>query len=192
MAGFRWDGGAYGWGYGGLDGFEATTAELLKAHEAEIVDLGERLKDPKLSEDEKTALNDKLGGLLYSLNIAGIDPGEEINEHPDDPALARKIKLQPKSTLLQDVQCALAESSGFAVVSDYFGKAETYGAASKDEVEIKALLDKITSPDMSNWDKHGQVIEFRDRYWFKKRSAQIPKRGSRPGGRRSRRTERWT
>ncbi|MEI6914044.1 MAG: hypothetical protein WCL39_02820, partial [Armatimonadota bacterium] len=77
-------------------------------------------------------------------------------------------------TMLQDVQCALAETSGFAVVSDCFGKTDVYGGVNSEEVEIKTLLDKITKPCLYNWDKHGSVIEFRDRHWFSKRSAQIP------------------
>ena len=105
----------------------------------------------------------------------GFDPGEPLAEHPDDPALLlRKVKIQPRSNLLQDVQSALAESTGFAIVSDSFGRAELYGGVRKSEAEIKALLDEITRTQHYNWDKHGSVIEFRDRDWFRLRSAQIP------------------
>ena len=62
------------------------------------------------------------------------------------PPSTKRIKLQRKSTLLEEVQCALADSSGFAVVSDCFGKTQTNGDISKDEVDIKTILDKITKP----------------------------------------------
>ena len=58
-------------------------------------------------------------------------------------------------------------------MSDSFGKAECSGVG-KDEVEIKTLLDGIDRLCHYNWDKHGRIIEFRDRSWFAKRSAQIP------------------
>lgn len=107
-------------------------------------------------------------------DVESFDPGESPTEHPDDPALLKKIKIDAKSNLLKDVQSALAESTGFAIVSDSFGNAKCLGSVRKDEAETKTLLDDITKSSYYNWDKYGSVIEFRDRYWFKKRSAQIP------------------
>ncbi len=102
------------------------------------------------------------------------DPGEPLVEHPNDPTLLTKIKLQPKSNLLQDVQCALADASQLGVVSDSFGQAKLPRSIGEEEAEIRALLEEVAAACYYNWDSHGSIIEFRDRYWFKNRSAQIP------------------
>lgn len=104
------------------------------------------------------------------------DYGEPENQHPDDPAFKVKLKLTPDGNRLADIQKALAEASSYAVVSDSFGKLEyssRFGSI-KDENELGAVLDKISKETLYNWDKRASVLEFRDREWFRKRSAQIP------------------
>lgn len=164
---------ACGFSCGGFD-MSDDNADIYGMLKPDIDELNRELDDPNKTSDEKSEISNRYAEALLTLDKAGSAPGEPFTQHPDDPALAKKIKLQSKSTLLADVQCALAESSGFAVVSDYFGKVETYGGVNNCNDDIKTLLDKITKPCLYNWDKHGSVIEFRDRYWFSKRSAQIP------------------
>lgn len=105
--------------------------------------------------------------------------GEPVNEHPDDPALHAKVKLQPDSPALFNVQLDLAHASGLCVVSDHFpgpdgrGEMPQQGPPSG-EVELKKALDTIADIYIYNWDKRDGVLEFRDRNWFRKRTLQIP------------------
>lgn len=102
--------------------------------------------------------------------------GEPLIEHTDDPALNVKITLKPDSQKLPDIQKALAEASKYAVVSDYFPNLMPTLQAwiPTTETPLREILDKIADAFTYNWDKHGSVIEFRDRNWFKKRAAQLP------------------
>lgn len=102
------------------------------------------------------------------------DYGEPELQHPDDPALKAKVKLTPDGNKLADVQKALADASSYAVISDSFGKTEGSYDFVKDENELGAVLDRLTKINMYNWDKKASILEFRDREWFNKRSAQIP------------------
>jgi len=101
-------------------------------------------------------------------------PVEEKVERPDDPAFKTKVKYKAKSTELKDVEQALAEASNIAVVSDSFGMGITLGDVKEQDTELEKALDKIGDTYIYNWDKHADVIEFRDKNWFKKRAAQIP------------------
>jgi hypothetical protein len=102
--------------------------------------------------------------------------GEPLTKHADDPALDAKVTLKADSQKLPDVEKALAEASKYAVVSDYFvsimpGPQTPIPAV---ETPLKDILAKIEDGFVCNWDKHGSVIELRDRNWFKKRAAQLP------------------
>lgn len=110
------------------------------------------------------------------LQAISVDYGEPELQHPEDPALKTKLKLKPDGARLADIQQALAEASSFAIISDSFGKMEQSGtfAFTKDESELGTLLEKLTKVILYNWDKRAAVLEFRDREWFRKRSAQIP------------------
>ncbi len=101
--------------------------------------------------------------------------GEPIIEHADDPALSVKIKLTPEGVELPKVEEALAEASQYAVVSDHFGGlGRPLGNAPRGEMELKKALEQIAETYNYNWDRKGNVIELRDRNWFRKRAAQIP------------------
>lgn len=101
--------------------------------------------------------------------------GEDLIQHPDDPSLLVKKKVEPKSTKLRDVEKALNEASAMAVVSDDFGGATaSEGGVPHGEVTIKAFLDGMSKAYCYNWDKHANVIELWDRMWFKERSEQVP------------------
>lgn len=103
--------------------------------------------------------------------------GEPLAEHADDPALAKKIKIEPEDTQLASIQTALADASGFAVVTDccdFKTDLSPWFRPSPDEDAICTIVDKLGTATHSNWDRRKGVIEFRDRHWFQKRSAQIP------------------
>lgn len=102
------------------------------------------------------------------------DFGEAQVDHPDDPTLQVKVKMTVESKMLADIEAAFAKTTQFGVISDSFGKTEAPFNLPKDDTEIKALLDKITTTCRYNWDKRKNVIEFRDRDWFNNRAAQIP------------------
>lgn len=105
--------------------------------------------------------------------------GEPVNEHGDDPSLKAKVKLQPDSPALFNVQLDLAQASGLCVVSDHFpvrgdGGGMPQQGPPSGEVELKTALDRIAEIHVYNWDKRDGVLEFRDRNWFRKRANQIP------------------
>lgn len=107
-----------------------------------------------------------------------VEFGEKPIEHPDEPALHEKIKLKPESRSLDDVLSALAEASKLNVVSDYLGRsgfgAELGKIDGEQEAELKTVLDKIADAYRLNWEKHGDVLEFRNREWYHKRPLLIP------------------
>lgn len=102
--------------------------------------------------------------------------GEPELKHQPEPDLDVKIKLDPKGDKLADVQYALADVTGFAVVSDSFGKEDGNYGFVKRESKLSDLLDQLAGAAYYNWDKQASVLEFRDRDWFRKRSEQIPER----------------
>jgi hypothetical protein len=102
------------------------------------------------------------------------DPAEARVERPDDPSLRAKVKVSPKSPGLPGMQSALADASGFGVVSDSFVQLFGQPVPTDKAMELGELLDKIGEGYRYDWDKRGSVIEFRDKKWFNKRAAQIP------------------
>lgn len=106
-------------------------------------------------------------------DIKSVDVGEKSPEHADEPALHEKVNLKPKTNRLDDIQAALAEASGLSVVSDYFGRGDMMPLGSQ-EGELKTVLDRIGDASRYNWEKRGQVIEFRHKDWYRKRASQIP------------------
>lgn len=100
---------------------------------------------------------------------------DPIVDHPDEPDLHKKIKLDLKESpaAIDVVQTALAEASGFAVVSDSFDGASVMVDVPKDEMELVTLLDKISTASGQNWEKRGRTIEMRDRKWASKRESMV-------------------
>lgn len=145
--------------------FSKLIGELLLERE----ETGKSLKD--VAKDHELEFME-----AYLASVQPYDFGEPVVEHPYDPELLKKIKMEVASRRLDDVQAELARSSGFAVVSDDFGV--NFGVfrslAQDEEVEIREVLDNIAQGFRYNWEKHESIIEFRDRYWFRKRAAQIP------------------
>ena len=68
---------------------------------------------------------------------------------------------------------AIAEAAKMSIVSDSYsvllGNNPSFG---KDE--LKGTLDKLADTCRCNWEKHGSMIEFRRRDWFRRRSCQLP------------------
>ncbi|MCE5324407.1 hypothetical protein LLG46_13990 [bacterium] len=106
-------------------------------------------------------------------------PTEPQPDVADEPDLHIKIKVKPepepnRRVDLVDLEAAVAKASGFAVVSDSYKITYGYAAVSDSETELKDVLTTIGDGYRYNWDKHGDIIEFRSKEWFKKRTTQIP------------------
>lgn len=88
------------------------------------------------------------------------DFGEPAVEHtPEDYEIFADDSLKNvRFASVENWISAVSEATGMNVVSDYLGK---------------GLSATNTLPSY-NWWQHGNILEFRDRYWFKKRSMQIP------------------
>jgi hypothetical protein len=100
---------------------------------------------------------------------------DPVIAHPDEPDLHKRIKLNLKDSrvALDVIQAALAEASGFAVVSDNFDGASTIVNVPRGEIELKDCLDTITATSGQNWQKRGAIIEMRDRKWAAKRETMV-------------------
>jgi hypothetical protein len=71
---------------------------------------------------------------------------------------------------------AIALASGFGIVSDSYASVSSTGvfdATAKDK-ELKDVLDSFGERRFRNWEKHGCVLELRQRDWFRRRASQIP------------------
>jgi hypothetical protein len=104
-------------------------------------------------------------------------PSEPQSEIQDEPDLHKKIKVEldySKRVRLPDMVSALAQASGFAVVSDSYKFAQGYAVIGDAETELADVIKTICEGYRYNWDKHKDVIELRSKEWFKKRSTQIP------------------
>jgi len=133
------------------------------------------------SQEEGVPLKDSLKGLEFEAmkvlqtEMKKADAGEPEPEHPDEPALHAKIKFKPEESQLASVQAELAKASGLSIVSDCYGPGwaiTQFGGG--EELELKTILDKIAEAYGCNWEKHGSILEFRDRKWYEKRAALIP------------------
>ncbi len=103
-----------------------------------------------------------------------IDLGEPLVEHSDDPDLSAKVKMNVEGHEFASALASLAYSSGFSVVSDSFDKSYLNLTYHDDQVEIRAVLDRLESVCRYNWERHGSILELHDRDWYRKRAAQVP------------------
>ena len=101
-------------------------------------------------------------------------PDEPKADQPPDPDLEKKIKLDKPGQQLDEVLGALAKAGDIAVASDSFGKSHGLPGLMVNEGDLKTVLDKIGDAYLCGWEKHGPVVEFRDREWFQKRAQQLP------------------
>lgn len=158
-------------GYGGSYSFHDNDQEATKYRSRIGISWMEGDKNPletaraasPMSYDEAAAQSEHVVG------------GEDLIQHPDDPSVLIKTRVEIKSAKLRDVEKALAEATAMAVVSDDFGGATaSEGGMPQDGVTIEAFLDGMSKAYCYNWDKHANVIELWDRQWFKERSEQVP------------------
>lgn len=119
-------------------------------------------------------LDTQISGAVVKEEIT-TDLGDPVTVHSDDAQLHRRVKLP---VIIQNEMSErleiLSDASKLGVVSDCFGRHFPSFDSSTDEMELKDILDKLVLSYDYNWDKHGSILEFRDRHWFKKRGDQIP------------------
>lgn len=143
------------------------------------------LDDNQPSEKVRIDYDDPEAVQSVKEDAASKDWGEAPVEHAADPELEREIKLEfvpktpGKSTFIrkayEDYLSTLTRASGFAVVSDaYFNSQDSPSGLIKENDKIAEILNGISRDYVCNWWKQDQVLEFRDRSWFKKRAAQLP------------------
>jgi hypothetical protein len=104
-------------------------------------------------------------------------PTEPQPDVPDEPDLHKEIKVEPEEKKwleLVDFEAATAKAGDFAIVSDSYRFIEGYARISKSETQLKDVLAAIGEGYRYNWDKHGSIIEFRSKDWFRRRTTQIP------------------
>jgi hypothetical protein len=102
---------------------------------------------------------------------------EPLVEHPDEPWLHTKIKLdldKKEPCALRNVLDALAKASGYNVISDSFNLTYVVGSVSAAQQETGTVMNVIADNYGYNWNKHNSILEFRDRNWLKRRRTQIP------------------
>jgi len=132
------------------------------------------------SQDDGIPLKDTMRGAELDVmkvvqeEMKKSDPGDPEPEHPDEPALHTKLKFKPEERSLPGVEAELAKASALSVVSDSYGPGWGMVRFAAEETELKAILDTVAEGYQYNWEKHGSVLEFRDRKWYEKRAALIP------------------
>lgn len=119
-----------------------------------------------------------------------LDP---VAEHPDDPDLAKDIILDVTKEDEESIQNAARSLSGRArprliyqlllkatakaakmnVISDSYSVV-LCDSGNFADAKLKAILDRIADDYRCNWEKHGTIIEFRRRDWFRRRASQVP------------------
>ncbi|MDH7601577.1 MAG: hypothetical protein QHI38_05440 [Armatimonadota bacterium] len=100
--------------------------------------------------------------------------GDPEPEHPDEPILHERFTFKPQDATFAAVLAELAKVTKLSVVSDAYGVVFSIMPSKTGELELKEILDSIAQRYGSNWEKHGSVLEFRDKKWYQKRAALIP------------------
>ena len=112
-------------------------------------------------------------------------PPEPLIEHPAFDELEKTIKLNldtpntdPNPELIITayiaiIQKALADATGFGIVSDSWASANGVRRMPGQEIKLGELLDKISEQYNYNWDNKSSILEFRHRMWWKNRLNQI-------------------
>jgi hypothetical protein len=116
---------------------------------------------------------------------------DPLVEHPDDPDLHKEVVLkltdEERKALMDEIMASggrsyqrvqyqaslktLAKASGMNIVSDSYAVLlvrDTRGIP--DKAELVTVLDKLGDAYRLNWEKHGSMIEFRRRDWFRRRA----------------------
>ena len=128
------------------------------------------------SREEIRAIADSLNKELPQAKATEAkDLGEPVAEHPDDPALDAKVRVKAEGRGVRGgARCSGQILSDFSVVSDSFDRTFWELKLPENETSVRSVLDKVEFQCRYNWERHGSVLEFHDRDWFRKRAAQIP------------------
>lgn len=112
-----------------------------------------------------------------------LDPEDKednwVKEEFNDPDLKEKIKPEYETKVSSSLQLsdhlqALSKTSKLSYVSDYFGEEDNTIGPIAQEDEVLNHLKRLSSTYYHRWQKSGSIVEFRDRYWYRKRCDQIP------------------
>ena len=68
---------------------------------------------------------------------------------------------------------AIAQAAKMSVVSDSYSVVLSDKQQFADG-ELKSVLDNVADVYRCNWEKHGSIVEFRRRDWFRRRASQVP------------------
>jgi hypothetical protein len=179
--------GDMGWCFGGIGGAVDDQGFFIQSMQDCEAPYGNfRSKAEIEAAETKTSFHDVLesrGPLLEQARREDIRAQEEmegcepVTEHPDEPWLHTKVELaldkdDPDS--LQNALQSMAKASGYNIVSDSFNLTNIVGSMSGSEQETGKALATICDNYGYNWNRHGSILEFRDRNWFKRRRTQIP------------------
>ena len=119
---------------------------------------------------------------------------DPVVDHPDDPDLHKEITLtgseedykafkeQDKAAggrthmrlFYQLLLEAIADAAGMSVVSDSYNVLLPGRLSLSGKRELVTILDEFAEAQKCNWEKHGSILEFRRRDWFRRRASQIP------------------
>ena len=121
--------------------------------------------EKKPGDPDPKRIDSSFSGEEWSQLVKQSDFGEPVAiPSAEDWAIVCPVTITPNGhpkelvyTTAEEWMISLAKSTGMNIVSDYLGK---------------SISREIGGG--SNWWRHGNTLEFRNRYWFKKRSLQIP------------------
>ena len=120
---------------------------------------------------------------------------DDVVEHADEPDLHKIISLtiseEKKKALMEEIQAtggrayprlefqalqeAIGEAAKMNIVSDSYTTLLAYNSNQiPDKDEMVVILDKFSDLYRCNWEKHGPILEFRRRDWFRRRASQVP------------------
>jgi hypothetical protein len=104
-------------------------------------------------------------------------------KHPNDKEPKTEVGLAAKANkpgeasppfkTPEDLFAAIGDATGMSFVADCYGKTEVNMSLGS-KFPLRGALDAISMCLTRNWWIKGSTIELRDRYWFRKRSLQIP------------------
>jgi len=117
---------------------------------------------------EEGKSNDEVAHQRSEIDAAGVAdrvrfgqddmPNDKPKEHPDDPALQKKLKCQPQDARLSSVLAELAKGTEMSIISDSFGRPYARPALIQGEMKAREVLDRVETVYDENWDKNGSVL----------------------------------
>jgi hypothetical protein len=111
---------------------------------------------------------------LFDEDAVESDSVESFMEHSGDPSFEKTIKIPAISYDLPDALKKISESADVNIVSDSFESGDLSVSVSAGEITLGNLLDRVAAQCSYNWMQFDDVTGFRDRFWVKHRSFQIP------------------